>query len=571
MNSIESVKSVKEERILLVMLPYWTPLIPPQGIASIKVYLEKHGYSVRTADANIEEVFKEIYEDYFNALKRFVPEDQWGNFYNIGHDVLRNQMMAYFNHTPEHREEYSQLVKIIIYNTFLYNLSSHQIDVLNTILERYYNELEIYMLDLLNQEKPAVVGLSTNLGTLASCLFGFRLIKKHNPDILTVAGGTVFSGELPIGSPDFDYFMDNTPYIDNVLVGEGQQLLLKLLEGELPVSRRLVTLEDVGGKTLDTADLDLPDLSDFPLQRYPYMANGTSFSCPHNCRFCNVRGFFGEYRAKSIRQIMNEFRELYRRHRCQLYFMTDALLNPLITELSGELAKSELSVYMDGYLRVSGEVCDRDKTLLWRRGGLYRTRLGIETGSPRLLEMMDKNITLEESRESLASLAEAGIKTTAYFVVGFPGETEEDFQQTLDYLEEMKNNIWQAECNPFYYYFVGQPNSDKWSAYRKLLYPESARKLLMTQTWIVDCEPSREERFRRIFRFEEHRKKLGIPNPYSYQEINRADERWQNLHENSVPPLIAFENKDVFIDDAETVKQFTPAEAVVDGSGDFVF
>lgn len=201
---------------------------------------------------------------------------------------------------------------------------------------------------------------------------------------------------------------------------------------------------------------------------------------------------------------------------------------------------------------------------------MYRARLGIETGSPRLLKAMGKEITVEQSRAAIGSLANAGIKTTTYFVIGFPGETESDFSQTLDFLEEMKDNIWEVECNPFYYYYVGQPDNDKWAPSRKLLYPGYAKELLISQTWILDCPPSREERFDRMFRFVGHCKKLGIPNPYSTEEIYEADERWKSLHPNAVPGLIEFGNNSIYIEDNKKVKKLIPALETHRDDGDFM-
>jgi radical SAM superfamily enzyme YgiQ (UPF0313 family) len=402
-------------------------------------------------------------------------------------------------------------------------------------------------------------------------MFSFKRAKERYPGIMTVVGGSIFSGELPMASPDFESFLEKAPYIDKVIVGEGENLFLKLLNGEFPDSQRVFTLKDINGVVLDIASIDLPAYSDFDLERYPYNTAFVSRSCPHRCGFCNVAGFFGEYREKSVKQVVDQLEDLYERYDSQLYFMLDSLLNPVMTELANELIKRDISLYLDAYMRVSDEVGDPEKMLLWRRGGLYRTRLGIETGSPRLLELMGKHITVEQSAAALRSLAYAGIKTTAYFVMGFPGETEEDFQQTLDFVEEMKNDIWEVECNPFYYYYTGQTNADKWDSKRRLLYPEYARDLLISQTWVLDCEPSREERFLRMFRFVEHCKKLGIPNPYSTEEIYEADVRWKNLHENAVPSLIEFENRAIYIDENKRVKKLILAQDTHQDDGDFVF
>lgn len=559
----------KKEKILLVLLPYWTPLIPPQGIAQLKVFLEKHCYLVKTIDANVETHFKEIYTRYFHSLKEYIPESNWGNFYNIGHDVLRNHMMACFNRNDE--TAYIQLVKILIHNTFYYMLPDHQVSELNRIIDHLYVKLEKYMLGLLEGEKPGVLGLAAHLGTLGACMFVSKLTKERYPGIMTVVGGSIFSGELPLASPDFDLFLEKTPYIDKVIVGEGELLFLKLLEGELPESQRVFTLKDINDYRIDIASIDLPDLSDFDLRHYQYNAAFASKSCSHQCRFCSVVNFFGQYREKAIEQTVHQLDELYKKHGIQLFFMLDSLLNPIITGLSNQLIRRNMSIYMDAYMRVSEETCDPAKVFLWRQGGLYRARFGIESGSQRLLDLMGKDITTEQSRVTLNNFANAGIKTTAYLVIGYPGETEEDFQQTLAFLETSKNQIWEVECNPFYYYYVGQPNAHKWLKKRKLLYPDYAKDMLISQTWILDCEPSREERFKRMFRLVEHCKKLGIPNPYTAKEIYEADVRWEQLHENAVTPLIEFENHAVYIDENKHVKQLCLAKDINRDEGDFIF
>ena len=566
---------MKKEKILLALLPYWTPLIPPQGIAQLKVFLESHGYTVKTTDANVEPQFKDIYQRYFSALKKYIPESNWGNLYNIGHDVMRNHMMAHFNqnYTPAHRDEnnYYELIEQIIYHTYYWKLDHSQLLDFEGIVAEFYRELEAYTLELLEKENPSVLGLTAHLGTLGASMFSFKLAKEKYPHIMTIAGGSIFSGELPMASPDFNFLLEKAPYIDKVIIGEGEDLLLALLEGQFPEDSRVLSSKDLKGKRLDISDIQLADISDFDLKNYPYNAAFVSKSCPHQCRFCSVAGFFGEYREKSVQLAVDQFVQIYQRDHTQMYCMLDSLVNPFITSLSEELIKRDMSVYMDTYLRVSNEVCDPEKTLLWRRGGLYRVRMGIESGSPRLLKLMGKDITVEQSRAAIRSLANAGIKTTTYFVIGYPGETEEDFQQTLDFIEELNTDIWQMECNPFYYYYVGQPNADQWAPKRKLLYPEYARDLLISQTWILNCEPSREERFNRMFRLTEHCKKLGIPNPYTSREIYQADERWKNLHENAVPSLMEFENNTVFIDENKYVKKLISALNPLQDDGDFTF
>jgi len=73
--------------------------------------------------------------------------------------------------------------------------------------------------------------------------------------------------------------------------------------------------------------------------------------------------------------------------------------------------------------------------------------------------------------------------------------------------------------------------------------------MLIAQTWILDCEPGREETYKRLNRFNRHIRRLGIPNVYTLRNIYEADERWKKLHRNAVPELVEFKNKGVYIDE----------------------
>jgi hypothetical protein len=172
--------------------------------------------------------------------------------------------------------------------------------------------------------------------------------------------------------------------------------------------------------------------------------------------------------------------------------------------------------------------------------------------------MMDKKITCKQIASALFALSYAGIKTTTYWVIGYPGETEEDFQQTLNLLEELKNYIYEAECNPFHYSITGQVNSLRWAAENQTnpLFTDTpyTKEMLMIRPWIMDCLPSREETYQRMRRFVRFCRQLGIPNPYSLEEIHKADERWKQLHANAVPSLAELRDKTIPGDESKHIQ-----------------
>ncbi|MCK5056812.1 MAG: hypothetical protein KAT34_09170 [Candidatus Aminicenantes bacterium] len=354
-----------KEKILLALLPFWTPLIPPQGISRIKGFLRKYGYRVKTVDVNLEDDFRKLYDKYFNTLRQYIPEHKRGNFYNIGNDVWREHMMAHINYEDE--KKYFQLVKILVYKVFYCNLDDARVLELEYFVTEFYSKMEYYFLNLLDKEKPDVLGISVYRDTLPASLFAFKLAKKRYPRIKTIMGGGIFISQLSPNSPNFNFFREKTErFIDKIIIGEGELPFLKFLQGRLPESQRVFTKHDVNGETLGFTPVDMFDFSDFNPNHYSYLAAQGSSSCPNQCSFCNVTSFYGEFKKKNPRQTVEEMIELFQKYGTQLFYMLDALVNEVVFDIAEEFIKSGVSLYWDGYFRVD-DACSRENALLWRR------------------------------------------------------------------------------------------------------------------------------------------------------------------------------------------------------------
>lgn len=213
--------------------------------------------------------------------------------------------------------------------------------------------------------------------------------------------------------------------------------------------------------------------------------------------------------------------------------MGDSLMNPYIQDFAKELIDRKAEIFYDGYLRADKPVTDRDRAKFWARSGLFRVRLGIESASARVLTTMDKMTTPKVISDVLKSLANAGIRTTTYWIVGFPGETEEDFQETLDFIEEHHRHIYELEAHPYYYYPYGQVGSRLYQC--RSLYPEEVTDVTRFKVWeILDVNPPREVRYERLNRLSKLASRLGLPNIYTMTERYQAETRWHSLY-----PLVA--------------------------------
>jgi radical SAM superfamily enzyme YgiQ (UPF0313 family) len=214
--------------------------------------------------------------------------------------------------------------------------------------------------------------------------------------------------------------------VDHVILGEGEKLFLKLLDGEL-AHKRMITLADLKGASLEMKDVPAPDFSDLPSENYYHLSIEGARSCPFQCSFCSETIQWGDYRKKPIDMFADQVIELADTYSNNSFFLGDSLMNPYINPFASALIEKKASILYDGYLRADKPVTNRKFVKLWTDSGLYRARLGIESASARTLETMDKMTTPKVISDVLNTLASAGVRNTNYWIVGFPGETEEVF------------------------------------------------------------------------------------------------------------------------------------------------
>lgn len=567
----------KEEKILLILMPYWTPQIPPLGISSLKSYLNQSGYAnVNLLDLNIEQKFKDLLNEYFEVLAEEITEEYRSNFLSLSNYVLKDNLIAHYLHT--NRADYADLIKEMVYNYYFTRISDGVVIRLIEVLDRLTEAYRARVTEILTTEKPKVLGFSIYSGTVMNSIIAAEMAKAYDPGILTIVGGGAFSDSLSKSSPDYEHFLKYTEHsIDKVILGEGELLLVNLLEGKLDPNQRVFSIEDLKREVIDLDAPLIPDYTQLMVDNYPHLTTYTSRSCPYQCYFCSETVYGGRYRKKTAAFIVEELSHLYKKHRYQLFLFGDSLLNPIIDKLSDQMLQSNVKFYWDGYLRADKPVCDPANTMKWRKGGFYRARLGVESGSDRVLKLMNKKITAQQIKDAVSSLASAGIKTTTYWIVGYPGETEEDFQDTLSLIREIKDDLYQVDCNPFMFEISGMVNSENWSAENKVskLYDEERfRHMVLLNTWKLECYPGREVIFDRLRRFVKFYQDLGIPNPYSIEDIFEADERWKRLHKNAVPSvieLLEYRNTDGYFEEAGPKGELTHAVNYLPENNDWSF
>ena len=202
--------------------------------------------------------------------------------------------------------------------------------------------------------------------------------------------------------------------------------------------------------------------SDFPFikklvtdeKRYLVLPYVFEFTCPGACAFCENDNKLPTV-VKSVNQIIDELSALKEKGATGIYFVNSSFNNhyKLAEELCDRMIKYELNLkWFDcANLRVMDEhLLDK-----MRAAGAVKLAFGVETGSQRLLDYMNKGITAEKARRYLEYSHKIGIWNHVELIAGFPTETPKDVQATIDHIDRIKEFVDIYTLNPFYLY----PNS----------------------------------------------------------------------------------------------------------------
>jgi radical SAM superfamily enzyme YgiQ (UPF0313 family) len=228
-------------------------------------------------------------------------------------------------------------------------------------------------------------------------------------------------------------------------------LVERLVDGEDITAFPGVTLPD--GRTSRAAPPLRPldstpfaDFTDFPWDRYPVriIPMMTGRGCQWDkCTFCSdvISASGRSFRTRSLEHVLLECEEQHRRHGTSNFFFLDLKLNSFPGMLRGlaEHLRSRVrgaqwigTVHVD--LRKDNGLTRRD-LFAAVSGGMRRINFGLESGSQRLLDAMNKGSSVEANSEFIRNAFEAGLSIRCSMFKGYPGETAADIEATADFME----------------------------------------------------------------------------------------------------------------------------------------
>jgi len=318
------------------------------------------------------------------------------------------------------------------------------------------------VLELLDSRPDAVVISTTFLPIAAQIDAVAGFVKKHAPGIPVIAGGIqvwksyrhkllldrgALTEDIRGAVCEHNYLMDpaRPSPLDVLVVSEsGEATLASLLERirDHKPFRDLdnIAFSEDGRWKINRivpepfAELGIDWSRHFAGPTNAYVPVQAGLGCGFKCDFCDFSGL-RPVKARSTKSIVREIETIPPCNGVRHVYFTDDNLFPTrkrAREICGALIEAGLNLKWRGLIRVS--VVDDLVAGLMAESGALEVFLGIESGDPGQLLRMRKRITVNDIRSGIRHLAEHGISTKSSFIVGFPGETEQSLQNTVDLL-----------------------------------------------------------------------------------------------------------------------------------------
>jgi radical SAM superfamily enzyme YgiQ (UPF0313 family) len=256
-------------------------------------------------------------------------------------------------------------------------------------------------------------------------------------------------------SPTFAHYLKEKNLIDHWIRGEAETTIPEIIKGNYDVLG--IDTDSLANRS-EVKEHAYMDFDDFDINKYQSgYDNGvlpleTSRGCLRKCVFCDIPNMQGGFRFKTGQQLASEMIHYYEKYNVRHYFFHDALCNGSPKDF--RIFNQKLIDYYekhdlpDRFFRYSSHAIvysekhfkPKDFELM-SRGGAETMVIGVESGSDRVREHMKKGFTGVDLDYNMEQYSQWNLQVYFLVIIGFPTETEEDFQQTLDMLTKYQRYV----------------------------------------------------------------------------------------------------------------------------------
>jgi len=305
--------------------------------------------------------------------------------------------------------------------------------------------------------QPRVIAFYTNLMTKVKILHLISCL-KNDPKLK--------STKVLLGGPDITYNYEN--YLqhgaDFLVVGEGEETFSTFTEHffgdqQFEAVDGLIFKDNTGKiiknpprkKIKEVDSFPFPNRSRIDLSLYldvwerhhgkSTLNISTQRGCPYTCQWCSTAVYGQSYRRRSPKLVVDEIEHLIKNYQPDaLWFVDDVFTvsHKWIAAFNLEMKTRGISIPFECITRA--ERLNEEVLKQLKEAGCFRIWIGAESGSQRIIDLMKRQVDINRVRDMMQLTQQYGIEAGTFIMVGYPTETKEDIDLTINYLKAANPN-----------------------------------------------------------------------------------------------------------------------------------
>jgi hypothetical protein len=381
--------------LLILTAPYTQTNYPLQAPAVIKASVIKHGFTANTYDINNEFLkLEKVDNETFQLLK---------NFWSYGT-----------------MDDTSKIVKA----------------------ESYINTMAEHILQKFNPKFIAISVFTYQCQTFSE-MFA-HAIRAMDPNIGLIFGGQGIMTQGINASDGWVKKLRQRKVIDHYIVSEGERAMIDLLK-----QGKGHGVNNTDWKQeLDLERSPVPDYGDYDLSEYEgdrLMITG-SRGCVRRCSFCDIHKHWKKFVFRSGQSIADEMIQQSEKYKKYRFSFTDSLINgsmkafrDFVTVMAKHNSSAKHKITWGGQFIVRGiSSMTEEDWRLTKLAGAENLALGVESGSEKVRDHMKKQFSDKDLDQFMEQAYKNKVNVEFLMIIGYPTETEDDFQQTIAMFERYR-------------------------------------------------------------------------------------------------------------------------------------
>lgn len=317
----------------------------------------------------------------------------------------------------------------------------------------FANDINSAIKNKIDAFKPEYVGITFTTPLFAQSKSIVNFIKELREDIRIIAGGVHVTS-------DYRNVMLSSK-IDICVIGEGDYKLLEIIESDnLKKVKNIVyrerdkiveTEREKNEKNIDSIPFPALEIININSYKIPYTmckANPvfpleTSRGCIFGCVYCNKSIFGQAFRVKSVDRVISDLKKIQAWGFREVHIMDDGFSTDInrAKMICRRIVQENINLYINCFNGIRADRIDLELLHLMKAAGIYSISFGVESGSQRIVDRINKRLSLEKVKEAFKMCRKVGIQTMAMFMLGLPDETTEDIRKTIRFAKELDADI----------------------------------------------------------------------------------------------------------------------------------